>query len=98
MKIRLFPQRKRSGQVMAEACIGLSIMVFGWIVVTYSMFMANNHVRTAMAARYAAWHKGASSTAVSDEQLAQLVESSFFYQTGVCKVVTKEGEGPDDLG
>lgn len=44
-----------SGQIMAEACIGLSLMVLLWLLVTFTTYMANNRIRSAMAARDAAW-------------------------------------------
>lgn len=40
---------------MAEACIGLALMTFAWILFSYVSYMGNNHIRTAMAARHAAW-------------------------------------------
>jgi len=55
---RLFADE--TGQMMPEACIGLALMAFVWVVSAYSLFMANNSIRTEMAARYAAWYQGAS--------------------------------------
>jgi hypothetical protein len=47
--------RPLSGQILAEACIGLSLMVLLWILLSFSTYMANNRIRTAMAARDAVW-------------------------------------------
>lgn len=57
-----FPgKRKRTalvGQILAEAAIGLALMVLVWILVVFSNYMANNRIRTVMAARYVAWIQG----------------------------------------
>jgi hypothetical protein len=47
-----------AGQILAEAAIGLSLMVFVWIIVSYVNYMCNNRIRTNMAARFSAWLSG----------------------------------------
>jgi len=93
MIIRPHHQHYRLGQVLAEACIGLSLVTFAWIVITYSLFMANNHIRTEMAARHAAWFKGTTGNDMTAAQLDQM----FFYQSNVAKVVYTQGEGIGSL-
>ncbi len=46
-----------AGQILAEACIGMSLLVLLWIFFSFTTYMANNRIRTAMAARDAAWLK-----------------------------------------
>jgi len=84
MKFTRAPNRSCSGQFMAEACIGLALMTFVWIILTYSLFMANNDIRTEMAARYAAWYQGAngSGTIATASQMDQY----FFFQSGLSAV------------
>jgi hypothetical protein len=89
MKTRFSSRRCCRGQVLAEACIGLSLVTFAWIMITYSLFMANNHIRTEMAARHAAWYKGTTGNDMTPAQLDQM----FFYQSNVAKVVYSQGEG-----
>jgi hypothetical protein len=89
MRLPLSQRSSCSGSVMAEACIGLALMVFAWIMITYTLFMATNHTRTAMAARHAAWFKGAGGT---DATAAQ-IDNSFFFQPGLTKVEYGKGEG-----
>jgi len=93
--MNLLPSRDyaRSGQIMAESCIGLALMSFAWIILLYSLFLADNHIRTAMAARHAAWYKGAGG---GDMTAAQLDEY-FFYQPGVSAVEYKQGDGIEAL-
>jgi hypothetical protein len=76
---------------MAEACIGLALMTFAWIIISYSLFMANNQIRTAMATRYAAWYQGAngSGTLATTNQIDQY----FFFQPGF-SIVTSEPSEP----
>ena len=93
MKTLLSRRQSCSGQIMVEACIGLALMAFAWIIISYSLFMANNNLRTAMAARYAAWHKGAGG---SDLTVAQL-DQYFFYQPGISKVEYGQGDGIGSL-
>lgn len=68
--------RKRSsaGQILGEAVIGLSLIVFTWIVVTYVNYMCNNRIRTNMAARFSAWLAGSGVTPAANGS----VPSSFF--------------------
>ncbi|HEY1789984.1 MAG TPA: hypothetical protein VGJ73_17695 [Verrucomicrobiae bacterium] len=83
MKLLKVINRRILGQVLAEACIGLSLMVFAWIIITYSLFMANNAIRTEMAARYAAWYQANNGgTPATGPQLDQY----FFYQSGLSHV------------
>lgn len=82
-----------SGQVIAESCIGVAIMTFTWILLVYSTYMGTNYIRTAMAARHAAWMKGAQNTEVSTAQLDQW----FFYDSGLTKVEYGKGLGVGDL-
>ena len=97
--MRLRPQSQRSrraacsGQVLAESCIGTAIMTFAWILLVFSTYMGTNHIRTAMAARHAAWMKGALNTEVSTAQLDQW----FFYDSGLTKVEYGKGLGVGDL-
>ena len=49
----------RSGQAMIEACLGIALLTFVFVLVGVSTFMSNNRIRTAMAARHAAWMHGA---------------------------------------
>ncbi len=73
-----------SGQVLVEACIALALLVFVWITAGFAVYMSTNHIRTAMAARHAAWLKGnggnvdnkaiATNFFMLDEDQADLVE------------------------
>jgi hypothetical protein len=47
-----------AGQVLAEACVGLALLTFVWILFSFVGYMSNNHLRTLMASRYAAWLSG----------------------------------------
>jgi|GEM_PF-4978905 len=78
----------RSGQVMVEACIGLALLIFIWIAASFAMYMGTNRIRTAMAARHAAWLKGSGKTPT-----VELIESNFFFEGGVTRIETGEGEG-----
>jgi hypothetical protein len=82
-----------AGEIMAEAAIGLSLMAFVWILISYIFYMGDYKIRTEMAARYAAWYQGATSgsSAGSTPATAQL-DSNFFYQTGLSTVTSKVGE------
>jgi hypothetical protein len=93
MKILCSHRRTRSGQILAEACIGLALMVFAWIVITYLLFMGNNQIRTTMAARHAAWYRGAGTT----EATAGQIDQWFFYQSGLSKVEYSKGKGIFDV-
>jgi hypothetical protein len=72
-----------SGQILAEAAIGLAILAFGWILLTYALYMANSYLRTEMAARYAAWYQAnnGSGTAIPSGTLGPL-----FFGTAGCLV------------
>lgn len=91
MKLR--PSRRArwndcSGQVLTEAAIGLALFSFTFVLVIFVTFMATNHLRTAMAARYAAWYRGEGLKEASEEQ----VRDRFFYHDFV-KVEYSEGVG-----
>ena len=60
-----------SGQVLTEACIGLALLAFTWITLSFVSYMSNNHIRTLMAARHGAWLKGNSAD-------LDLVRTQFF--------------------
>lgn len=76
-------RHQASAQVLAEACIGLSLMVFAWILISYSLYLANYRIRTEMAARYAAWYQANDGgTAATPAQLDQY----FFFQSGLSSV------------
>jgi hypothetical protein len=76
------PRHACSGQVITEAAIGLALMTFAWILMSYSCYMGTNAIRTCMASRHAAWLKGATGNTPSPEQIDQ----NFFFQTGLSKV------------
>jgi hypothetical protein len=85
MKILCDRHKGECGQIMGEACIGLSLMTFAWILISYCLYMANNQIRTEMAARYAAWYTGNNGgTLPSTTQIDQY----FFFQSGLSSVKT----------
>jgi hypothetical protein len=90
MKLLSELNRRRLGQVLAEACIGLSLMVFAWIIITYSLYMANNSIRTEMAARYAAWYQANNpanqENGVNMPATGEQLDQYFFYQSGLSSV------------
>ena len=49
---------KTSGQALTEAAIMLSLLAFAWMMASYMTFMTQNGIRTASAARHAAWMLG----------------------------------------
>ncbi len=57
MKLLSSRHHVASAQILAEAAIGLSLMTFAWILIAYSLYLANYKIRTEMAARYAAWYQ-----------------------------------------
>jgi hypothetical protein len=77
--------------MMGEAAIGLALMAFTWILLSYSMYMATNHIRTLMAARHASWFRGMGGSQITTSQLDQW----FFYQSGLSQVNYTQGIGPD---
>jgi hypothetical protein len=97
MRCRLSTHSRRNkacaGQVITEAAIGMSLMTFAWILMTYSNYMGINATRTCMAARHAAWFKGASGNDISASQIDQ----GFFYQTGLTKVENNQPVKVADL-
>ena len=64
-------QRTLKGQILAEAAIGLSLMVFVWIIVSYVNYMCNNRIRANMAARFSAWVSGNGVSAAASSSSAQ---------------------------
>ena len=82
----------RSGQVMVEAVIALSLLVFAWIIFTFSTYMSTNQIRTAMAARHAAWLKGN-----GEDPSTEAIASNFFYQAELVNVEVGKGSGIGDL-
>jgi hypothetical protein len=94
MKILPSVSRKNAAQILAEACIGLSLMVFAWILITYSLYLANNQLRTEMAARYAAWYTGNNNgTPPTTAQIDQY----FFFQSGLSGLSTPNAAGIGDV-
>ena len=63
-----------AGQIMAEAAIGLALLVFVWILVSYTNYMGINRIRTNMAARHSAWLSGHG----ADPTANGLITSNFF--------------------
>jgi hypothetical protein len=59
---------------MAEAAIGLALLTFVWIVVSYVNYMGINRIRTNMAARHSAWL----SSHGADPTANGLITSNFF--------------------
>ena len=78
-KRRLTGDNRCSGQILAEVCIGFSLMAFTWILVAYALFMFNNRIRTAMAARHAAWMIG-TKPGLSCADITSDIDQDFFYQ------------------
>jgi hypothetical protein len=72
-KSRCYKQ-KSAGSIMAEAAIGLALLVFVWIIVSYTNYMGINRIRTNMAARHSAWLSGHG----ADPTANGLVTSNFF--------------------
>jgi len=73
--------KDESGQVMAEACLAIALLAFTWITASFAAFMNTNHIRTAMAARHAAWMHGNGGSPTPDN-----IGSDFFFQGGVVDV------------
>jgi hypothetical protein len=83
--MKMFPslRQRDSGQIMVEACIGLALMAFAWIIITYSLYLADNQIRTEMAARYAAWYAGNNN---GTHPTAANIDQYFFFQSGLSTV------------
>ena len=80
-----------SGQAMVEASIGLSLMVFVFIMIAIITYMMHHHTRTIMAARHAAWiganlEDDYDSGGVMTTVLG-LIKSGFFYDTDLVRIV-----------
>jgi hypothetical protein len=84
--------RDDSGQAMTEAVIGLSLTGFVWAMIAFMTWMASNHIRTAMAARHAAWMAG-NGGSPTQEALA----SAFFYESSLVHLEEIEAEDTSDL-
>jgi len=78
----------RSGQVMVEAVVALALLMFVWIAVAFTTYMSTNHIRTAMAARHAAWLQGNGAT-VS----AGIIATNFFFQPEMVTLESGQGVG-----
>jgi len=85
MKLLVASYRRHAGEIMAEACIGLSLMAFVWMIMVYSLYLADNQIRTEMAARYAAWYQGNNNGTVVS---ASDIDKYFFFQSGLTTVTT----------
>ncbi len=74
------PNRRRrqnlAGQILTEAAIGLALIVFVWMLVTYVSYMCNNRIRTNMAARYSAWLSGNGVDPTTDSGI--IIATNFF--------------------
>jgi len=66
-------------------------MVFTWILLSYSLYMANNKIRTEMAARYAAWYTGNNNGTMP---AASQIDQYFFFQSNLSTVTN---ETPDNM-
>lgn len=80
--------KDESGQVMAEACLAIALLAFTWITVSFAVFMNTNHIRTAMAARHAAWMRGNGGSPGPDN-----IGNDFFFQGGVIGVEQMQSIG-----
>ena len=87
--------RSESGAVLVEACIGLSLMVFAWILMSYSSYLGTNHIRTAMAARHAAWKQGMMGS--DGSPTVEEIEREFFYETGLTRLELRKAPGLGSL-
>jgi hypothetical protein len=67
-------RQNSAGQIMAEAAIGLALLTFVWILVSYTNYMGINRIRTNMAARHSAWLSGHG----ADPTANGLITSNFF--------------------
>ena len=67
------PRRADAGAVLAEASMGLALLILVWIFATYVSYLTNNQIRCSMAVRHLAWLQGHGGTA--DLAVAQ----SFFF-------------------
>ena len=64
---------------MAEACIGLALLSFVWILISYTSFMTTNRIRTAMAARHAAWR--VAKEGVNPQSISKEINDDFFFNS-----------------
>lgn len=87
-------RRAQVGAIMAEAAIGFAMISFTLVLLYCSSFMASNHIRTAMAARHAAWIKGEGRIEATSEQISEW----FFYNKKLCKVSYGAGVAIFDFG
>jgi hypothetical protein len=92
MKLLVASYRRCAGEIMAEAAIGLSLMAFVWMILVYSLYLADNQIRTEMAARYAAWYQGNNiGNNNNAPPNASDIDKYFFFQSGLSVVKTTPG-------
>ncbi len=83
----------KKGQAMVEACIGMALICFVWVTIWFMTYMANNQIKTAMAARHAAWQVGNGATPSE----AAIVKN-FFYNLPTNMSLVKINAGYPPLG
>ena len=91
MKLNIIDDQR--GQVLVETCIGLALMAFVWMSTGLATFMSNNHVKTAVAARHAAWMKG---NKAGDGAIKSCVQTNFMFlggDEGLVQVDIQAGKG-----
>ncbi len=81
MRKRATTKRGRRGQALVEACVGLAIMTFVFLLAGFLVWMSGNKIRTAMAARHAAWLKGSGGNPTD-----ATIGEGFFYDPDFVKV------------
>jgi hypothetical protein len=64
-------KRTLAGQILTEAVIGLALLAFVWILLSYVNYICNNRIRTNMTARYSAWLSGNSADPTANGSIAQ---------------------------
>lgn len=74
---------------MAEAAIGFAMMVCVWILIVFSCWLSNNHIRAHMASRHAAWALGEGGAGLTKVQ----IDEGFFYDPDFTQVTYEEGVG-----
>ena len=79
MNYKLSKQPNDRAQALVETSIGIALLIFVWIGTYFATFMGNNHIRTAMAARHAAWTMGENSGSAPS---ASSIAEDFFYLGG----------------
>ena len=84
--------KDESGQVMAEACLAIALLAFTWITASFAAFMNTNHIRTAMAARHAAWMHG--NGVVDVQQIQSVGIGEFIAGKADTQKYNGQGNGP----